>query len=830
MGSLKEPVSSPSLLRIPQLCIAAVVAIAASGWLQVALAESTDGVLAEGDYEQALQLAREGSHEQALAILGAFAETHPDRPRYRYDLVTVLGWAGRDRDALDAASGLDTAQTPVYALHALGKSARNVRDFALAARYYRAALERDPSDRSAGIGLALTLTDAGDTAAARDIAAALAAARPTDLAALSALAYAQQHEGLYFEALNTYERMLRLDPSNADARRGQVMTAFHLGAPHLAADLADATPGLLAPDERARIERDRQAMAIRWGRLPATPQTVPERKARIAVLDLRAEIEALEARGEGDTPQARSRRYDLLVSLHERGRNREAVELYETRIAAENGDEVPAYALATAGRAYLAERRPEQARELFERALAQEPDDFWNRLSLFYAHVEAEDFRQALAVADALVAAEPVWLGEPPDRRPNSSRLVAELTAAYGRAYADDLAGAERRLTPLAEGAPLNAELRTARATVWLWRGWPRRALDEYDSATRAIPADRPEAHAGRGHALLELGDHRAADDVLRTLSASSPDSGATRRLARDIELRRMRALRLQAWRTESSGTQEGSENLGFDGWLHGELMAYRYRPFLHYHFQQAELPEGTAVYRRAGAGLEYRMRDLLVSAEIDRDAGGSDVDAGVAASARWTPSDHWSFSVGADSHSDDVPLRGRFNEDIDGWSADVGADWRAHEGRSVHAGAGTAKFSDGNRRDSARLRGAERLITRPHYRMDGILGVYASRNTRIGASYFNPRSDYSLDFTLDNDWILYRRYTHSFRHGLALSAGSYHQEDFGSDLIWALRYEQRWSPHDRFDVGYGVMRARRVYDGAPEYQTTLLADLTWRF
>lgn len=827
MRSPKHPASLPPFVRrVSQLCIAVGIAAAVTGWLPSALADgSTDA-----DYERALQLARDGHHEQALAILGTLSEHHPEHAPYRYDLITVLAWAGRERDALDRAADLDSALMPSYVLHALGKSARDIGDFALAESYYRAALERVPSDREARIGLALSLADGGDNTAAHDIMSRLAAERPTDLSVLSALGYVQLRAGLYFDVLNTSERMLLIDPSSADARRGQIMAAFRLGAPHLAADLADATPGLLTAEERAGIENDRQAMAIRWARLPATPRTVPERKARIAILDLREEIAALEALGEGDTPQTRGRRYDLLVSLHERGRDHEAIELYETRIAAENPDDAPAYVLATAGRAYLAERDPERARELFERALAQEPDDFWTRLSLFYAHIEAEDFRQALAVADALVATEPVWLGTPPERRPNGSRLTADLTAAYARAYADDLAGAERRIDPLAENAPLNAELRTARATVWLWRGWPRRALAEYDAATHALPAGRPEAQAGRGHALLELGDYRGAEEALHRLRTSAPDSGAAQRLAHDLELRQMRVLHLEAWRTESSGTQEGSENLGFDGWLHGETMAYRYRPFLHYHFQRAELPEGTAIYRRAGAGLEYRARDLLLSAEIDRDASTADVNAGIAASARWTPSDHWSFSLGADSQSDDVPLRGRFNEGIDGWSTDIGVDWRAHERRSVHAGAGVSRFSDGNRRDSARLRGAQRLITAPHYRMDGLLGFYASRNTRAGASYFNPRSDHAVDFTLDNDWLMYRRYTHSFRHRLALSAGSYHQEDFGSDLIWSLRYEQRWSPNDRFDLGYGLMRARRVYDGSPEYQTTLMADLTWRF
>ncbi|MDR2878063.1 MAG: poly-beta-1,6 N-acetyl-D-glucosamine export porin PgaA [Chromatiales bacterium] len=834
MGNAKNSASAPPFSRrLSRLCIAAGIAIASIAWQPIAHADNpAPAARHQSDYDHALQLAREGHYKQALTTLKALSANNPEHIVYRYDLATVLSWAGRDREALDVAADFDMAQTPAYVLRALGGSARNVQDFALAEHYYRATLKRDASDRIAGAGLALTLTDRGDTAGAYDIASALAAQHPNDLSALSALSYVQLNSRRYFGVLDTSERMLQIDPDSTDARRAQIMATYRLGAPHLAADLADATPGLLTAGERARIENDRQAMAIRWARLPATPQTAPDRKVRIAILDLREEIAALEARGESDTLQTRGRRYDLLVSLHERGRNREAIELYETSIANENRDDIPAHVLATAGNAYLAERQPKKARELFEEALTKEPGDFWTRLSLVYAHIEAEEFKQALSVADELVASEPIWLGSRPDRRPNSSRLIADITAAYVRAYANDLADAERRIDPLAEAAPLNAELRTARATIWLWRGWPRQALAEYDAAIAAIPANQADAIAGRGHALLELDDYRGAEQALQDLKLVSPDSSTTRQLTRDLELGRMNVLRLQAQRMESSGSQQGNESLGFDGWLHGELMSYHYRPFLHYHFQRAKFPEGTALYRRAGVGIEYRARDVLLDAEINRNVSTADAKVGIAANARWTPSDHWSFSAGADSQSNDVPLRGRFNEGIDGWSTNLGVDWRAHELRSAHAGVGVSRFSDGNRRDFAQLQGTQRIFTRPHYRMDGVLGAYASRNSRNDAavSYFNPRSDYSADFTLDNEWLQYRHYSHTFRHHLALTAGNYYQQNFGSDMTWALHYEQRWSPHDRFDLGYGLMRARRVYDGAAEYQTTLLADLTWRF
>lgn len=810
------------LYRPQHALAAAVLTLLTAGWLPSATA-GTD----EQEYRQALQLARNGRHDQALERLAALVQRHPDDKRYLYDYIVVLGWAERDRDALTAAAGLELAQTPAYVLEALGRSARNEREFARAIEIYRAALGQALGDKAARIGLALSQSDNGDTLQARETIDRLATDFPKDPDVLAALASVQQNQGLLFQALETYDRLLRLDPANAEARRGRILIALRLGAPHLAAAMAEETPDLLTPAERDAIEGDKQAVTIRWSRLPSTAQTVPEHETYKAILELRRELEYLEAGGQTASPHARRVRYDLLVSLQDRGRNQEAVELYETRIATE--DDIPAYVLATTGQAYLAQREPGRARDLFLRALEQEPQNFTTRLSLFYAYIEAEDYDHAMPLIDALAAEEPAWLGVPPNRRPNSARLQADIAAANARAFADDLAAAELRLAPLAEQAPMNAELHTAQATVYRWRGWPHRALGEYEIARNGLPADLPDARAGRGYALLDLGDYPQVAAVLEQLQETAPDHRATRDLQHAWDLHNLRELRLEVARTKSSGTQEGSKDLGFDGWLYGAPLAYRYRPFLHHHFEQSEFPEGDATYRRLGAGVEYRARDVLLSAELDRDAGDT-VNTGVAIRGRWSPSDTWSFSAGADSQSDDIPLRGRLAEDIDGWSADLGADWRANELRSVHAGVQTVDFSDDNRRLAASLRGAQRLLTRPHYRMEGQLGVYASHNTREAAPYFNPTSDLATEATLDNEWLLYRHYENSFRHRLTLSAGNYHQEDFGSDTIWSARYEQRWVPHEQFELGYGLMRARRVYDGVPELQTTLFLNLDWRF
>lgn len=771
-------------------------------------------------YEQALQMARDGDLAPAIDLLAGLAARFPDNRRYLHDYVVVLGWAERDEQVLDQVPRLEFDRAPAYVLEGIGKAARNLGRYALAIDAYRAALERDPGRAPARLGLALALTDSG---APQDALAEL-----DDMGqnpdALNARAYALRSSGALFEALAAYERTLRLDPDNEAARRGRIMVTLRLGAPHLAADMAERNPGLLSAGERAAIERDRRAIDIRWARL--APADGGERGTGGVIAELEQALSDIEAASGNDAPEARRARFDLIVAHHEHGNHDRAVALYRPLEGAEA--DIPVYVLAAVANAQLARHEPEQARNLLEQAVNRQPEDTDLQFALFYAYVDTEDYDRALTLIDALAEAEPPWLGEPPRRRPNPDKLAADSTAALGRAFADRLAEAERRFDVLVAAAPHNADLRSERAFVYLWRGWPRRALEEFGIVLHSEP-QHPNARNGRIEALQTLADYHRAERSRRALERDQPNHGQLSALARRWTVRRMRALHIRAMRGRSSGPAEGTDDLAMDTRLYNRPLDYHYRIFAHHRFERADFPEGRATYRRLGAGLEYRARDVELVAEVDRDAGGS-VNAGMSLYGRWAANDHWAFSLELDSYSDEVPLRGRLAEDIDGRGVTLAADWRAHESRAIHAAAQSLDFSDDNRRRSLYLSGFQRLITGPHYKLDSRLELYTSRNTRNNAPYFNPAADFSTDVTLIQEWLLHRRYERSFRHRLATTAGRYRQRGFGTGTTWAARYEHEWHPGDRTGLTYGVTRARRIYDGAAEYQTILYLNLDWRF
>ncbi|MFQ5488343.1 MAG: poly-beta-1,6 N-acetyl-D-glucosamine export porin PgaA, partial [Gammaproteobacteria bacterium] len=781
------------LLDITVLCL-----ILAALWQPAMAANGSD----EARYQQALAQARAGQHAPALATLKDLLDQHPTHLPYLYDYLTVLGWAERDTQALALLPRLDIAHAPRYVLESLAKSARNLRRYQTAAEIYREVLRRQPQRLAAAIGLVLTLADMGHFAEAQATLAPLAARQPGHLDILATQAYVMEGGGDYFAALQIYEQMLRLSPHSPTARRGRILVSARLGAPHLAAALARSEPGLLSPAELEAISSDRTAITIRWGRLPHGDPATRFEETDQAITELKTRLQALTVAGRADSPRALQSRFDLMAAYLDRQRMNDVITVYET--LPETARPLPPYVLNTAANAYLQLQQPERARDLLREALALQPDDFDSRLALVYALVESESFPEALTLVDQLSAGQPAWLGQGPPayRKENPRRLEADSSAALVRAFADHLGEAQRRLENLSGQAPHNAALRAQKAYVYLWRGWPRHALEDFHIALSINPRQL-DAQTGSSQALLELADYRQGQTILRGLQQTFPKQAEVAALTRRWDIHKMRQLRNETGYSDSSGNAEGGENFDFDAWLYDRPRRYRYRGFLHSHLSSAKFPEGRADYRRLGAGIEYRRPELELVSELSRDLDDS-INAGLSLHGLWQPDDHWRLGAGYDSYSDNIPLRGRLNEDLDGWGVNFDVGYYFHESRRLDTSIQYLDFSDGNRRRSAQASLFQRVVSEPHYKLDGSAVLYTSRNDRDNAPYFNPGRDLSLDVTLLNEWLQYRRYEHSFRHRLAITAGLYEQQGFGSGATWQLRYEQQWNPGDRLELLYG--------------------------
>ncbi len=782
-------------------------------------------------HQEALELARGGEADQALEKLAQLRARFPNRPQYLYDYIAILGWAERDVEVLQHAERLALDRLPPYVLETIGKSARNLKQYEFAIQAYQAATQRDPQRLQSRLGLALALSDNQKGAQALVVLADYDAVElADDIALLEAEAYTNISLKRYFAALARYEKILQLKPDHQNALRGRILMTHRLGAPHLAASMAREHPGLLSVNEMAAINSDVAAISIRWQRISehsVDAEIVQKEQAKQTIDYLKKRLTELSDAGQAQRLQYHRVAFDLMIALQIEQRMSEVIALYLQLV--EQKAIFPPHALIAAADAYFVLEKPQIARDLYLEVLELGVKSLAVQLSLFYAYIESEEYDNAIELIDRLneqqsrrkrVAGSPV-------SQPNPDKVSVEITAAYARAYIDQLPDAQHRLESMHRQAPANIDIRSSLAYIYLWRGWPRRALEEFKIAA-SLDERHLDAPIGRIHADYALYEFPTVEQNLLTLNTRYPDHPRFNNVNRLWELHNMRELRVEFSRGISSGSQEGSRDLTLNSHLYGRPLRYHYRPYLHHLHTQASFPEGKSQYRRIGAGIEYRGRDLEVRSELSRNLGGA-AGIGLNSEAVWMLDDYWSLSANIDSYSNDVPLRGR-DQGIDGWGTGVGISYRFHELRRLDASLQWLEFSDENRRQSGGVSIDQRLFTKVDYKLNGIASLNISKNTREDAPYFNPLSDLTLGLGIVNEWLLRRHYDYAYRHRLGIMVGQYQQKNFKTRPIWTIRYEHQWNFNDRTELRYAISRGQRAYDGETELNTQFDLTFIWRF
>ena len=480
---------------------------------------------------------------------------------------------------------------------------------------------------------------------------------------------------------------------------------------------------------------------------------------------------------------------------------------------------LPAYAEQAYADALLYMRRPDAARDAYNRVLAQTPKDVLARYGVFFAYVELEDFTAAYATIDSLVSDEPVWrvYHNDPTRYPNPERGYAETMAAQARFYGNQLGEAWDRLVSLSDAAPANANTRLALYQVANARGWPRRAQEEAEIAASLAPLE-----IGSRIALVEtaINAYRFADAqrMVDELLALYPEDQGVRRLARDLDAKRRWLLdvRVQPSNSDGGGTNASGQAILSEARLYSPPIADNWRLFALGDYSNAHPPEGFVQRGRAGGGLEWRI-PWLTATVYPTQSWGTLVKAGGGATVDWWVTDQIQLTGSAELFSVDTPLRALlFGISADEYAAK--ATYRWHESRSIAATFAYLPFTDGNQRLTGGLTYKERLIDIPHFDLTGRAEAYASSNTLGGLTpYYNPSRDLSLTGGLLAEHVLWRRYDNSFVHALSVDAGLYAEQGYASNWIGTLNYEHRWRFDPLTEFRYGVMLMRRVYDGSVE-------------
>ncbi len=775
-------------------------------------------------HHSAIEQARQGQHKAALKQLNLLVQAYPENPLFRYDYINTLAWAERDEEVLAQLSHIDFAQAPAYVLKAIGKSARNRQRPKLAIRAYRAALKQAPNERQAQLGLAMSLAEAKQPAEANKQIQSLLKTNPRSIELLKTLAYIKEADQDYAGAFDIYDRILIIDRDNKSARHARVLSLLRLGVPHEALQFARRDTSLFSPEEWNRMLGDQAAIEIRWGQQPVTDPSQRYRNTDKAIELLKNQQKNITDK---TSPAYLRNQFDLMAAYRNRRYMHEAVTLYE-QLRKDNVKNFPPYVQALVGDAYLSLRQPEKAIALLEKSVDKDPHNLDAQYSLYYAYLEADRYEQSLTHIDALEDSLPQWMSSPgsKEKQLNFDKLYAQTIASMARAYIGKLDQAENRLNILSAQAPDNIDVQTSLAHVFLWRGWPRAALEKYQTVLTQ-DSDNIEAKTGIVSALSARGNFAEAETALKPLQNQYNDHPQVKNLIKTANIRKMREIWLEVNGGSSSDTTlyQGSSDLGFTGYYYDRPWRLGLRAFAYLSHLQGNFSGETVIRNRGGAGLHYQQQDIVLRGNISD----GDGPAGLSFQGDWSPTDHWQGSLAIETFSEQTPLRADL-AGVKAQSLGISTRYRFHESRSLGVSLQYMDFDDGNQRNTLSLFGQQRLFTGLRYTLAGELYLYRQTNSINNAAYFNPSKQNSVELSFNNEWLTSMHYEKSMRQRLKIGIGSSSQQNFDTKSTWMVSYEHHWSFSQQLSLAYGISRSRPVYDGVKESFTRGFMNLYVRF
>lgn len=790
------------------------------------------------DYQQVIEQARSGRHAWALHWLDQQGQLYPQDQRIRHDQLIIAGWAGQYQDVIRLHQSLapEAFPLPRAALAATARAYRDDRQWQASLALYREGMRRYPHDQVFSLGEIEVLADAGEAAAAVAQAQGLVQQAPDNVQSLLTLSYAHRRSNQPYAALAAASRAYTLAPEDRQAvlEYIQVLVAARMASAALRT--AQAHPTLISEAEVRQLEGDRAAELTRIASMPARQESERFVVADLALDDYGQLLSAAEPSVANAPDSSQRSRIDRLLALYARSRQPEIIAEYESLTA--EGVEIPQYALGVVADAYLDQRQPEKSTELYlqilnaEQAEKGEPSVHLSHQSgLFYSLIETEQFDQAQQVMATAIGEQPAWLLKKgtPLPHPNDLSLEANQQAVLGQHYADNNDYAQERLEELVARAPGNSGLRSSLSQVYLARGWPRRSERELKIAETQTPLAIAVITA-QAHTAMALQEWEQAEALIQNAQSRYPENGHVRQLVRDWERHNRAELLITGHRSLASDSPvAGNGDFGIDTVVYTPPLNHNWRGFAGGGYATADFENENADYHWFRAGAEWRSRALTVEAEASSHHYGQGSKVGARVQGTYDLTDQWQISGQYAFRSRETPLRALAN-DITSNRLDAQLRWNINERREWSITLSPSRFSDGNRRMEAAISGRERLYTAPHLKLDGLIDVYGSHNTREDAPYFNPRADFSVLPALALTHTLYRRYEHVLEHRFMVGAGVYSQRDFGSGAIVALGYGVRYRVNEAFNAGVSVTGISRPYDGQREREARIMFDLQLRF
>jgi len=667
--------------------------------------------------------------------------------------------------------------------------------------------------------LALPLADAPASAYGPDVRPGRGATpNPDDLAGI---ADRQRRAGHLSTALHLALRVRDYAPGNVQAMQTEVSTLSNLGAAHYAHELAlrldtrinretadrlraDAT----AADIRdALAERDRLERLYRYGRRNDPLRTV------LPKLDANAAYFV-----PGSTAAIRTRRDRVLV-LRELDRMPEAIAQYEMLKAEDAAP--PLYVRRAAADAYLAQRQPAKAAELYAQLVDENPrPPVPLSMAYYYALIESERYGDAADLLARLDRNTPIWRYQTGSNRaqrsPNWERMDVDQLMVLDALYRNHEDQAETLSRRLFENAPRSASLANGYATALRWRGKPAEAARITELATAYAP-DAKDTRINRANNARDLEHYDVWAAELAPLQRDFPQDTTVRRSAAELHDRDRPSIVGEASYGNSDGGQavNGSHDLETRVRMNSPWSDTGWRAYAEHYYRWGDYEGGEARFNRPGIGAEWAWDRKRAWATISDDRFTGD-DTGVQVGWSQWLDDHWQYQLMADTYATETPLRAQ-RENFQGRFYQGQLNWREDESRSASVSAGVLDIADGNTRTIYDADFSQRIQASAHHLTRAVISGNHVHNSQPGGAYYNPENAESTGLTFEHDWLTWRSYERSLTQNFQIGVNAEWQEDYDAAAGFDALYQHSWELSRTWRINYGIGWGSHEYDGNRE-------------
>jgi biofilm PGA synthesis protein PgaA len=735
---------------------------------------------AKADYQEALKLVQAGRNDEAIPLLERALTALPDDRHLQADYALCLVWTGAYQKAVEfyGAREKDLRQIRYIPRH-IAKAYYELREYAKALELYRLGLSYDRSDDEAFKGIVYTQMRMGDGAGAYTSWLEARKGGQISAPALDAVKVALLEQyGASLEALVV-------------AKEGKV-------------------GGSAQPQS---LELDRAVTKLRWG----------------LVDEAIAEIEAILAEDPGNL-RARG---DYIVALRQKDRMKEALREFE--IYRQAGQPIPSWVSQAVADAYLYLHKPEEAEVYYRMTLEKDPDNFgatmglyqvcsdlrqWDKASQTIGRLEelVEKEKKALAWNESVLARQR-YLAD-------SNSLIS--TRGWFLLYQDKLKEGQAYFDYYLGEAASETGLRSGLAHAYLWRNWPRRALEQFEINRNLDPKDVGSL-TGLGWTLNTLNYKREARALADDLQQRHPTNLNVYDLRETLKVEDM-------WHLQPGVrfTREFSGATEYTAWLLLEkpltpLFSLNTEILRQEAWNDSEGRDDRVDWNRLGLGFRWIVMPELIwwqNVSFDYVKGS---EFGSDTRLMWWPTDPLRITAGFNSFSLSVPIRARA-QGITAENASVDVLYLESDLREYGAAVSTQWFSDDNVYIAGTARYDQNVYNTPDLKIRGGLALGFGTYSKQDVDYYSPQYEWSALLTSAIQWVNCIRYEKKWMSAVYLRAGVSGEYDYSIYPVAGITFEQSYVHSKTFNVTAGVSYDLKVYDGDYTNVVGAYVTLNWYF